>query len=351
MISFPKFSKAAVLFQQKKELKIINIGLPQQLFYGQVLVKLIYSGICGSQLGEIMGVKGKDKYLPHLLGHEGIAEVVSKHKSVKKIRKRDKVLLHWMPAKGINAKNPKYTYKGKVINAGAVTTFNDYAVVSENRVTKIESNRFNIDYGLLLGCTASTAIGSIIKLAKLKKNKNVVICGCGAVGLSIISACNFLDVKNIVAVDVDNKKLKLAKKLGANFLLNLNEKSLKKYINQKFLNKIDYFFECSGLTKNISDGFEALNAKGKEILIGVPPHNKKSNFYTLDINLGKKLIGCKGGDFNPDKDLKSFFRILRSSKYKVKEHITKIIKLDDINTVFSLMKKNHHLGKTIIKFD
>ena len=63
--------RAAVLFKQNSNLKIINIKSKNKLSKGQVLVKIFYSGICGSQLGEISGVKGKDKFLPHLLGHEG----------------------------------------------------------------------------------------------------------------------------------------------------------------------------------------------------------------------------------------------------------------------------------------
>ena len=84
--------KAAVLFKQKKPLKVIAVNHDCNLEKGQVLVKLYYSGICGSQIGEINGVKGKDNYLPHFLGHEGTGEVLSIHKSVKKIKKGDKVI-------------------------------------------------------------------------------------------------------------------------------------------------------------------------------------------------------------------------------------------------------------------
>ena len=89
-------------------MKIAKIKLPKYLNFGQVLVKMIYSGICASQLGEIDGIKGKDKFLPHLLGHEGIGKVIDKGPGVKKVKKGDVVLLHWMPSNGINSKPPKY---------------------------------------------------------------------------------------------------------------------------------------------------------------------------------------------------------------------------------------------------
>ena len=154
---------AAILVKQNSNLIIDKITLPSSLKKGQVLVKMIYSGVCASQLGEIQGIKGKDKFLPHLLGHEGIGEVINFGKGVIKVKKNDKVLLHWMPSNGINSELPVYYLKNKRINAGYVTTFNNYSIVSENRITKIPNNKKNFLNYLLLGCTASTAIGSANK--------------------------------------------------------------------------------------------------------------------------------------------------------------------------------------------
>ena len=75
-MNLPKKMKAAVLVTQRSELRVMDLYLPKKLDVGQVLVKVEYSGICGSQIGEIDGVKGEDKFLPHLLGHEGSGCVV-----------------------------------------------------------------------------------------------------------------------------------------------------------------------------------------------------------------------------------------------------------------------------------
>ena len=77
-----------------------------------------------------------------------------------------------MPTKGINAKPPIYKWKNKKLNAGYVTTFNNHAIVSENRITKIRNSQKDLDM-LLLGCTASTAIGSVEKLCKINKHKDM----------------------------------------------------------------------------------------------------------------------------------------------------------------------------------
>ena len=93
----------------------------------QVLVKLFYTGICGSQIGEIKGVKGKDRYLPHLLGHEATGKIIKVSSNTKNLKKNDKVILHWQKNPGKNSKTPIYFDKHNLrINAVAVTTFNNY---------------------------------------------------------------------------------------------------------------------------------------------------------------------------------------------------------------------------------
>ena len=111
-------SKSAILHSLNKPLKIENVTLPEKLDYGQVLVKLEYSGICGAQINEIQGTKGKDKFLPHLLGHEGSGKVIKIGPGVKKVKKNDHVVLHWRQGSGIQSNTPKYKLKNKIINAG-----------------------------------------------------------------------------------------------------------------------------------------------------------------------------------------------------------------------------------------
>ena len=100
--------QAAILVGQNKPLVVDQVELPNKLDFGQVLVKIHYSGICGSQLGEISGVKGPDAYLPHLLGHEGSGIVLQNGPNITKVKEGDHVVLHWRPGEGIEANPPKY---------------------------------------------------------------------------------------------------------------------------------------------------------------------------------------------------------------------------------------------------
>src|SRR6185437_12988129 len=94
-MAMPKSMKAAILVELRKPLVIAEIDLPGQLEVGQVMVRILVSGICGSQIGEIDGVKGEDRFLPHLLGHEACGIVDAVGPGVRKVKARDKVVLHW----------------------------------------------------------------------------------------------------------------------------------------------------------------------------------------------------------------------------------------------------------------
>ena len=142
--------KAAILVKNKFPLLVTDIDLPSNLDFGQILVKILYSSICGAQINEIDCIKGKDKFLPHLLGHEGSGIVLDIGKGVKNVKVGDHVVLHWRKGEGIQSEPPKYLWKGKTVNAGWVTTFNDHAIVSENRLTKIPKN-FNLRLAPLFG--------------------------------------------------------------------------------------------------------------------------------------------------------------------------------------------------------
>jgi S-(hydroxymethyl)glutathione dehydrogenase/alcohol dehydrogenase len=337
-----KKTKAAILNQLNKDLIIDDIDLPERLFKGQILVKLIYSGVCGSQLGEITGIKGPDNYLPHLLGHEGIAQVIAIGSGVKKVKANDHVLLHWMPSSEKNSQTPVYSWKGKKLNAGFVTTFNNYAVISQNRCSKISSNKKNFLNIMLLGCTASTAIGTVKKSQKIKQFSNILVTGCGSIGIYIIQYLRYLGCKNIYALDLYKSRLLKAKSCGAKYLLN----SLNKFKQLKF----DAAFETTGNTNLITKIFDKLKSNGEILLIGVPKYKTKASFNTLEINLGKKIIGSKGGDFDPLKDLCNYKKIVCSKKCSSKKIITNLFFLKDINKALKKLKNGTISGKAVIKY-
>ena len=175
--------KAAVLVQSKAPLEVVDLRMPEQLSFGQVHVKIHYSGICGAQINEIEAAKGQDKFLPHLLGHEGSGTVLAVGEGVKRVKPGDHVVLHWRQSGGLQCEPPKYQWNARTVNAGWVTTFNDEAVISENRLTAIPAD-FDLKLAPLFGCAVTTAVGVINNDAQVKIGQSVVIFGVRAAGLS-----------------------------------------------------------------------------------------------------------------------------------------------------------------------
>ena len=205
--------KAAILAESKKPLIIDDITLPDNLEFGQVLVKVHYSGICGAQINEIDAAKGHDKFLPHLLGHEGSGVVQETGPGVTTVKNGDHVVLHWRPSSGLQSQTPKYDWNGKTVNAGWVTTFNEQAIISENRLTVIPNN-FDMRIAPLFGCAVTTAFGVVNNDAKIKVGQSVVIFGIGGVGLNIAQAANMVSAHPIVGVDLLDHKLEMGRKFG-----------------------------------------------------------------------------------------------------------------------------------------
>ena len=185
MFDVNKTFKAAVLTKQKKRLKILKLSPKLHLERGQVLVKILSTSICGAQIGEIQGKTGKDKWIPHCLGHEGFGIIIKKNKSDNKFKINDQVIMHWRKSDGINSKPTSYLNGKKIINAGLITTFQEYAVVSENRLSKVNNFKRYKDIAPLLGCALTTSWGILNKEAKIYHKDKLLIFGAGGIGLSL----------------------------------------------------------------------------------------------------------------------------------------------------------------------
>ena len=350
MKNLPKFSKAAILVQQKQPLVVDYIELPSELSYGQVLVEIFVSGICGSQIGEIKGVKGKDNFLPHLLGHEGFGRVLSIGPGVKNVRDNDSVILHWRCGAGIQSQPPKYKWKGEDLNAGWVTTFNQYAVISENRCTRVDSD-LDPDIGALFGCAITTGFGVIENNAKLKMGESVAIFGSGGIGLNIVQAGKLKSAYPIIAVDIHKSRLDLAKKLGATHCINSSETNPEKEIIKILGDQgLDIFIDNTGIPSIIEAGYGLVKKKGRVVLVGVPHYQSSVSLNTLPILFGKSLIGSHGGDTIPNLDIPRYLRLYKNGIVDFKNIISGHYPLESINKAIEAMQDGKTAGRVLINF-
>ena len=345
--------KAAILTQLKKKLLISNIKFNENLSRGQVLIKMYYSGICGSQIGEINGVKGKDNFLPHLLGHEGTGIIINKNKYVKKFKIGDRVILHWQKSEGYDSCCPNYFMGKKKINAGKVTTFNEFAVVSENRITRIPKG-ISEKQAVIFGCALTTGFGAVVYDAKVKNNKSILIFGAGGIGMSLIQILGLMKPKKIIIVDSNINKKKIIKKFKQkDFILFKNNdfsKLKEKILNKNNGNYFDYVFDTTGSGRIIELGLQLMLKKSKLILLGVQNFKEKISFNTLQIVLGKKIIGSTGGNVNPTKDIPLIYKLIKKNNINLNNFYNKIFKLSEINKAIKYMSQKKSYGRILIKF-
>jgi len=339
--------KAAILVESKKSLVMANVDLPKKLEYGQVLVKIFYSGICGAQVNEeIDAAKGPDKFLPHLLGHEGSGVVEKIGDGVATVKPGDHVVLHWRKSKGIQSGTPKYLWNGKRVNAGWITTFNEKAIVSENRLTVIPKD-FDMRTAALFGCAVTTGFGVVNNDAKIKIGQSVLIFGVGGLGLNIAYASSMVSAYPIVGIDLHEHKIDLGKKFGLTHGITIKSNNLEKEIyNIIGMKGADVVIETTGIAKVIEQAYQLTASDGKTILVGVP--REKISIYSLPLFFDKKLTGSHGGSSNPDSDIPRYIRLINNNKMSLKNLITHEFNLTEINNAIDLFRSGK-AGRIIIK--
>ena len=197
--------KSAIINEVNSPLTIENLTLPDTLEFGQVLVQVTISGLCGAQLQEISGDKNNAKFMPHLTGHEGSGIVQKIGPGVTKVKEGDKVILHWRKGSGIESNFPSYMMGDRKLSGGKVNTITEYAIVSENRMTPVPSD-IDDEFCALMGCGISTSFSVVSKEADVKFGESVLVIGCGGVGLGCISAARMLNASPIIGIDINPEK-------------------------------------------------------------------------------------------------------------------------------------------------
>ncbi len=340
--------KAAILVKQNSSLVVGEVKLPKCLDYGQVLVKIHFSAICGAQLNEIEGVKGPDKFLPHLLGHEGGGVVEKCGPGVTKVKPGDHVVLHWRQGIGIQSSTPTYKWENKTVNAGWVTTFNEYAVVSENRITPIPK-KIDLKIAALYGCAITTGFGVIQNDANLKSGESIAVFGTGGAGTAVILAASLTSAYPIIAIDINDNKLEKAKEFGATHTINsLKEDPRKKIYEYASSEGVDVTVDTTGINQIRELAYETAAKDGRTVLVGVPKKGEKMCIDSFPLHFTKKITGSHGGDANPTYDIPRLIRLQESGRFNLEKMISKTFTLDQINDAINEIRTGNVL-RCIIK--
>lgn len=230
-----------------------------------------------------------------------------------------------------------------------MTTFNEYAVVSENRCTPIPSES-DLEVAALFGCAITTGFGVVENNAQVRIGESVVVFGAGGIGLNIVQAAALVSAYPIIAVDLFDNRLELAKKLGATHILNSMNQDVEECIKGIMSGHgVDVFIDNTGSPRIIESGYRLTTANGRVILVGVPKKGEATSIYTLPLHFGKKLTGSQGGECKPENDIPRYHNLFLQQRIKLKELITAQYGLDDINNAIDAMRNGSLAGRCMIK--
>jgi S-(hydroxymethyl)glutathione dehydrogenase/alcohol dehydrogenase len=280
---------------------------------------------------EVRGRRGNDLYLPHLLGHEGTGKVVEVGEGVSKVKPGDLVVLGWIKGRGLESGGTRYHQGERTLNAGGVTTFNEYAVVSENRLTPLPKD-VPLDVGVLLGCAVPTGAGIITNDLRPASGSSIAIFGLGGIGMSALMATRLFECKTVIAVDVAAEKLAMAREFGATHILDSTTEDPVAAIRRLTGGSgVDYAVEASGRARVIEQAFEAIRRGGVCVFASHPAQGERVSIDPYELICGKQIRGSWGGNCTPDEDIPRFAALYRQGKLPLERLLTRRYTLDRIN--------------------
>jgi S-(hydroxymethyl)glutathione dehydrogenase / alcohol dehydrogenase len=332
---------------------------------GEVRIRVIASGVCHSDLSVQDGTLPNP--VPCVLGHEGAGEIIAVGDGVTNVAEGDHVIISWVPPCGAcfyclhgqpnlcsdfveaQARPPRFTAGGAPVFAmAACGTWVEETVLPASAAIKMADD-IPFDVASLIGCGVMTGVGAALKTAHVEPGSSVVVFGCGGVGISVIQGARIAGAAEIVAVDVAEPKLELAKSFGATHAATPAQlPGLQMELTG--LVGFDYAFEVVGRPETIRGAWEATRRGGTTVIVGAGslmaqvPFNAFELFY-----FERKLLGCWYGSADVRTDFDMLLRLWRQGKLDLEDMITRRIDLSEINEAFDALKKAEVI-RSVIEF-
>jgi len=359
--------RAAIFVEPKKPLVVDEVEFPDPAA-DQVLVKLLSSGVCHSQLHTLGRPPRPGRRLPALLGHESTGAVVAKGRDVTHVKEGDHVITTWVDRDNSKTALPlvdhtlndreQFTafWHGREVSHSAAT-WAEYALASERVVLPMPSD-VATDVTSIIGCAVMTGAGAIINTLKVRPSQSVAVFGAGGIGLCAIAAAVIVDAYPVIAVDVDDGKLAFARRFGATHVVNSKAVDPVQSIKDLTGGGADFAIDAVGLPQTqeqilraVRAGYSGMNRGGTALLIGITPPNAKAILDTSLFIGNRSFTRTSGGDCKPDRDFPIFIRWYREGKLKLNELVTHRYTLDEINAAVDDLAHGRILGRGILTFD
>jgi len=364
--------KAAVLEKVGEPLKIYHDVFINDPRDDEVLVKIKYCGVCHSDLSVVNG--SLPAFGTVILGHEAAGIVEKVGVDVKHLQAGDHVVLTIAPSCGdcyfckrgnfslcqkasatqsfsLTDGSSALSRNGeKVYHGFGVAAFAEHVVISARAAIKIDED-IPFELACLAGCALQTGVGAVLNTAKVEKGATVLVMGLGGVGLSAVQGARIAGASIILASDPVEARRQIALKLGATHVINPLEKKLEKECRKLTHNiGMDYAFETAGIVKLVETGINCIRSGGTTIAVGAAPldHSVIINHFTLFSSAEKKLCGCMLGSCNSLADIPRLLGLWRNGHLNLKDMVTSIRPLEEINEAFEDMKNGVGI-RTVIK--
>ncbi len=372
--------KAAVAYGVNQPLVVEDVELDPP-HAGEVMVKLHATGVCHSDVHSLTGDLPRE--WPVLLGHEGAGEIVEVGEGVTRFEKGDHVILTFLPSCGkcrwCHTGEPtlcdlgQYLRTGKLLDGTSrlhrasdgqeinhflfVSTFAEYTVAPEASLVKVASH-LPLEKLCLLGCGFTTGFGAATNAAHIKPGETVTIVGCGGLGLSAIQGAALSGAGKIIAVDVHEEKLDLAKKFGATHTI-VSRQNPKEVADQVMEITwglgTDYSFEFVGGQETDDTArvaFKSIRKGGTMFMVGVGAIQKQTmpiDPYVMAL-WRKRIVGVLFGDSQFQADIPKYVDLYEQKKINLDDMVTKEIRLDDINEAIDDIFAGNRVARTVIRF-
>jgi S-(hydroxymethyl)glutathione dehydrogenase/alcohol dehydrogenase len=332
---------------------------------GEVRIRVIASGVCRSDLSVQDGTLPNP--VPCVLGHEGAGEVIALGDGVTDVATGDHVIISWVPPCGkcffclrgqanlclafveSQTRPPRFTTGGAPVFAmAACGTWVEETVLPSSAAIKIADD-IPFDVASLIGCGVMTGVGAVLKTARVQPGSSVVVFGCGGVGISVIQGARIAGAAEIVAVDVVEQKLELAKTFGATHAATMADLPA---LQNELTGGIgfDYAFEVVGRPETIRGAWEATRRGGTTVVVGAGSMMAQVPFNAFELfYFEKKLLGCWYGSADVRTDFDTLLRLWRQGKIDLEGMITRRIDLSEINEALEAMKKAEVI-RSVIEF-
>jgi S-(hydroxymethyl)glutathione dehydrogenase/alcohol dehydrogenase len=349
-------TRAAVLQQVGEPLELADIRVDDPEPH-EVRVAVTHVGLCHSDLHYMTGTVPTD--VPVVVGHEvaGVVEAIGS--DVTSLRPGDRVVGALTPSCGrcLNCeaghstqctrldeirqrRRPAFeTLDGRPIERlAAIGAFSQHILLRENALVKLPDD-VPSHVGCLLSCCIVTGVGAVFRGAQVRPGSTVAVVGCGGVGSAIIQGARLAGASAIVAIDLDDDRLKAARLYGATHVVNGGDGDLVAALRAQLGDGVDYAFEAVGSARTAETALALVRPTGTACLVGIAPMGTELTVPALDFFFEeKRLIGSYMGSGQAREDIAQFARLYQQGRLMLDEMVTRVLPFAEINEGFEAMK-------------